>query len=457
MCINKIFDINSKELEQINYKYSLLEPLLFNEGDETKQKELRQKACLDLGVSPRTLRRYIHKFKKEKSITVFKRKRRKDNGVFRKFSELLVPEAIRLLKENPYRSIKFIWSLMCESEDANIVSSAKNISPSTLYHYLIKSDFDFTKNRREVSDRQFHRFEATHAHALWQGDARHGIFLPDPQNPKKKKRTYMFAWLDDFSRKVIFAKYYFDEQVPRLEDCFRQAILKWGKPEKVYLDNGSAYISKHFSLVVDALSIRKIHHPPYQAWCKGKIEMMMKRFKVFQRESAVAGFKTIEELNQHLNAWVDLEYNNKIHSATGQTPDDRFNQGVIDKPPVRITDIEKFNEAFFWQDERVVTKYGEIHFNSNKYKVNSVAPRQKVTIQFDPLDLSIVYIFYKDKFLHSSKANDLQRTKIKNIPEERDEPKNIISKSARNYFSKLQDQHLKKNAINAKQIKVTNI
>lgn len=180
---------------------------------------------------------------------------------------------------------------------------------------------------------------------------------------------------------------------------------------------------------------------------------MMKRFKVFQREAAVAGFKTIDELNKHLYAWTDLEYNSKIHSVTGQTPNDRFNQGVKDKPPVRINNIEQFNEAFYWQDQRVVSKYGEISFSANKYKVNSIAPGQKVTIQFDPLDLAVIKIFYKDKFQHTSKANVLTRTKIQKIPEEKDEPKDVISKASRNYFSSLQEKHLEKNAIKAKQIK----
>ena len=55
-------------------------------------------------------------------------------------------------------------------------------------------------------------FEAPHALALVQADARDGIWLDTPGG---RKKTYLFLWIDDFSRKILFGKYYFDEKLAR--------------------------------------------------------------------------------------------------------------------------------------------------------------------------------------------------------------------------------------------------
>ena len=107
-----------------------------------------------------------------------------------------------------------------------------------------------TPNGRRCSagtaPRAYHSFEAPHSLALVQGDARDGIWLDLPDGSRKK--TYLFVWIDDFSRKILFGKYYLDEKLPCLEDSFRYMVLRWGIPLAVYLDNGAVYISRQFRL-----------------------------------------------------------------------------------------------------------------------------------------------------------------------------------------------------------------
>lgn len=77
---------------------------------------------------------------------------------------------------------------------------------------------------------------------LVQGDARDGIWLPDADTGKTRK-TYLFLWIDDFSRRILAARYFWDERLPRMEQTFKTMILRWGIPKKVYLDNGSVYVA----------------------------------------------------------------------------------------------------------------------------------------------------------------------------------------------------------------------
>ena len=73
--------------------------------------------------------------------------------------------------------------------------------------------------------------------ALVQADARDGIWLDTPAG---RKKTYLFLWLDDFSRKILFGKYYFDEKLPAMIDSFRYCLLRYGIPVRVYVDGGKA-------------------------------------------------------------------------------------------------------------------------------------------------------------------------------------------------------------------------
>ncbi len=230
---NSFFDLNGVQLEEIQDKYALLEPLVDTYLSESEKREYSRQVCSKLGISERTLRRYLQRFREE-GIYTLTRKKRSDAGVLRVFSDEILKKALQLLDQNSSRSIPMLMKLL--ETDEQIASQVRNISPSTLYYHLKEAGYNFKNRDKEKSQRMYHRFQAEYPNRLWQGDARHGIPLPNPDNPKKNKMTYLFAWMDDFSRKIMYAKYYWDEKLPRMEDCFRHAVLRWGLPEKLYCD-----------------------------------------------------------------------------------------------------------------------------------------------------------------------------------------------------------------------------
>ncbi len=434
---NLISGLNGKQLEEIEQKYALLEPLLDEYLSALEKREYREAVCEQLQISERTLRRYLQKFREE-GIESLTRKKRSDCGRLRVFSEDILERAEELLKQSDSRSIPMLMELL--KADKKVGKQVKNISPSTLYYHLKKAGHEFRRKVKETPDGIYHRFEAEYPNKLWQGDTRNGIALPHPDKAGKRKMTYLFGWVDDFSRKIMGARYYWDEKLPRMEDVFRRSVLRWGLPERLYCDNGKVYISKHFLILVTDLGIKKIHHRAYSAWCKGKAENIMKTLKRFQSEAILAGFKTIEELNSALAAWIEVEYNNKIHSGTGETPNERFRNNITKHPPGRITDIDKFNDLFLWRVERTIDKFGQIRFQANTYKIHGLPVGTTIQLRYNPFDLTNVKVYENNKFYCILKASKLSRKAVLNMPEER--KKNSFSPEAAEYFRRIREKAL---------------
>lgn len=435
---NTIIGLDDQRKNKILEWYEDLYPLVHKCLQQSEARDLRTHLCEKWRMSPRTLRRHVSSAQRGGINSLF-RKSRSDKGKLRKYDSRLTLGARDLLSEFSLLSTKDALDRLRHSENEGIRMRAKEISVSTLYQYLIKSGFDFSK-RHTGQKRRYHKFEAPHAHALWQGDAKDGIWLVDPADPIKKKKTYLFAWIDDFSRKIMHAKYYFDEQLPRLEDGFRHAVLRWGLPIKIYCDNGSVYVSKHFAFLAGELGITKIHHKPYHSWAKGKIEKWNRLIDKFQQCASKAGLLTIDELNEALWDWLEVEYHSVVHSATGETPNNRFKKSIDAKPPRRVLDSDSFNDLFLMRDTRVVDKYGCIHLHKNEYRVPDTSTGCQVEVRFSQFDLQQVKIYLEGKFLTIATAKKITNERIK-LPEESKKPKSEVSREMTNYFSRLRKQH----------------
>ena len=318
----------------------------------------------------------------------------------------------------------------------------KRISDRTIYRFL--AEHGLTKNARyrmlaEVSRSSYRSFEAPHSLALLQADARDGIWLDTPQG---RKKTYLFLWIDDFSRKILFGKYYFDEKLPAMMDSFRYCVLRYGMPARVYVDGGKVYLSRHFLAILVELQVKQVRHPPYQAYCKGKVEAANKIIKnQFQREAQVAGIRTLDELNSAFWAWMELEYNVRVHSATGQSPDARLRDGLPAEHR-RITDLETFNALFLWRERRTVSKYGRIKLHGNQYPVASVPHGSVVEVRFDPYDLAQLAIYDPSGgLLETTSASKQVTVQVPVVPEESRAKPPEVSAAARDYFTRLREQH----------------
>jgi transposase InsO family protein len=435
--------MTDSQFDAYQQRVSLVETLLDDDIPEADRIRMRADYRLRTGIGDRTLRNWLRWYREGGS----------ERLAFQRCFEpaprigdaSLAAAVLKLVEERPLRTVPQLRRLLqASSENATAIGF---VSDRTLYRFLTENGL--SEKRRSAlacapGRESFHQFQASSAMVLVQGDARDGIWLPDKDG--RARKTYLFAWVDDYSRRILHARYYWDEKLPRMEDSFRDMILRWGIPDKVYLDNGSVYIARQFAWVLSQLGIKKIHHPPYHAWCKGKVEAVMKTLKLdFQAEAERAGFLTLEELNTALWAWIDVEYNRRIHSTTGQAPAERFAASLEMRATSgshrRVTDLAWFNALFLLRDPRTVTKYGTVKLCANAYAIPGVSPHSVVEIRYDPFDLKRVFRFEKGVCVQTLEVRDLVNEKAPALPQESDAPVATVSEDAARYFSRLRDRH----------------
>ena len=434
--------IPDQQFQRYLKRLQIVELILDGSIDTMSKKKLRAQFLQDNQVSQRTVHNWLTCYIKEGPLGLLFVARRRSRSL-RIVDAKLRGHIIELVRENPGRSVAGLRRLL--KDDGEYSGLIAKVSDRTIYRFLLENGFTAAARRAmlgQAASRAYHAFEAPHSLALVQGDARDGIWLDLPDGPRVK--TYLFLWIDDFSRKILFGKYYLDEKLPCLEDSFKYMILRWGIPLALYLDNGKVYISRQFRSVLAELRIKGFHHKPYQAHAKGKIESIQKTIKnQFQSEAARAGMKTLEELNSAFWAWAELEYNSRIHSATGQAPDERFQQG-LPKDHRRVEDLAAFQAMFLWKATRTVSKWGKISLYANHYPVSSRPAKSVVQVRYDPFDLSEVLIYdpATTTRLESSKPTKQRTTRAPSIPQESKNSTAEVSKQSAAYFSRLRQRYL---------------
>ena len=190
------------------------------------------------------------------------------------------------------------------------------------------------------------------------------------------------------------------------------AVLRRGLPESIYVDNGKVYVSTQLAAACATLAIRQIHSTPYAPNTKGKIERFFGTVRsqfLPEVESSFRGrIATLEDLNGSFQAWVELVYHKAVHSETGQTPLERFQQSLA-QITARQADPRQLREAFLWREKRTVTRTATLSLQGNRYSVDPLLAGQQVELRFDPFELAEVEVWQNSHFVAQAQVVKLER------------------------------------------------
>ena len=130
------------------------------------------------------------------------------------------------------------------------------LAPSTVHRLLSREGlFD----RKPPDGRR--RFAFREAGELWMSDVMHG---PKVRFGRSRRKTYLIAFIDDATRVVPFAAFATAENVQAFLPVFKNALIRRGLPQRLYVDNGAAYRSRHLALICARLGVVLVHARPYQ-------------------------------------------------------------------------------------------------------------------------------------------------------------------------------------------------
>lgn len=381
---------DKKKAEEIAVqRIQLISPLLEEGLDSAKAKQLKAQICEQSGLSERTIRRYLAKYRND-GFEGLKPKGKGKNTKERAIPQNVLEQAIILRREVPARSIAQIIQIL-EWEGLIEVGEIKR---STLQEKLSENGYS-SRHMRMYSDTGIsaRRYQKKHRNQLWHSDIKYGPYLPIGPDGAKKQ-VYLVTFLDDSTRFVLHGQFYPSLEQAIVEDCFRQAIHKYGIPDAVYFDNGKQYRTKWMNRTCSKLGIRLLFAKPYSPESTGKPERFNRVVDSFLGEAALDKPQTLDRLNVLFNVWLDECYQNKSHSALdgGTSPQTAYRS---DKKVLKFQDPDILTNAFLHSEERKVDKSGCISFEGCKYEVGLSFIGCTVDVIYDPRDTDELSIEYQ--------------------------------------------------------------
>ena len=391
---------NWQEQEALR-RYQMIAPLLDESLDPAKRARMREDIAVRNDLSDRTLFRYEDAYRKGgfPGLKPKSRSQKRSKKLPENFDELLA-DAMQLKREEPKRSVTQIITIL-ELEGRVKPGVLKR---STLERYLYKAGFGVRQmqmynDARKSSSR---RFCKPHRMMLLQGDIKYGPKLPIGKNGAMK-RTYLSSAIDDHSRYVIASQFYDNQEEAIVEDTFRTVILKAGKFDACYFDNGSQYIAKQLKLSLSKLGITIRHARVRSGQSKGKIEKFHQVVDSYIREAKLKKIRTLEDLNHYWTIYLEEYYHNRPHDGireyyeslgspvpeNGITPLAEWNR---DSRALVFLDTSVVAEAFLHHEERKVDKGACISFQGRKYEAKTSLIGRTVSIAYDPVAPEVITV-----------------------------------------------------------------
>ena len=366
-------------------RFEIIAPLLADGLCAAEKRRIRLEVLEKLGKSERQLRRYLASYRKD-GLKGLEPAGRADAGTFKAIPPDILELAMECKRELPERSVRNVVTIL--EKEGHIKPGS--VPRSTLSHNLLALGHSTKQLRYSTGTSAARRFVRVGRNTLWQSDVKFGLHIPDGKG--RSRRTYLASFLDDCTRVATHSEWYFNHRVPVLEDCFRKAMLKFGKPDSVYVDNGAEFVSRWMRIGCARLGIKHLKTRPYSAASKGKVERFQRTVEEFIREASLMEIKNLAHLNTLYRAWLEEGYQHKEHEGIGNlTPMQAFQK---DEKRIRFATPEECYDAFLHEETRMVDKAGCFSLNGITFEAGIAFIRKKVDVRFDPFDMSVIEVWY---------------------------------------------------------------
>lgn len=372
------------------FRYQIIAPLLSITGPRGALKREIAKIAARRHEHPRrglipvaggTIEEWLLRYRRD-GLDGLEDKRRRDLGKSRRIDAQLADAIVELAEGFPGLDGPGLLAELGARLDGVALPSL-----STLYRFLRSRGLD----QRRAPGRKDHRaFAFDLAGDCWQGDVMYGPSLARKDGHRRK--AYLIAILDDATRVIVHAQFYFEQHLRSLKDCLKQAMLKRGIPRRFYFDNGKIFRSRLLLALCARLGIQLIHTRPYRPQGRAKLE----RWFLTLRRGFLARINAdqcdgLDALNRLLFAWIEGEYHQRPHRGLdGETPLDRWMRLSDGIRPLPL-DVD-LDALFLDETTRRVAKDGTLTLSGCRFEPGPRFIGRKVTVRFDPFDLRSVLV-----------------------------------------------------------------
>lgn len=387
------------------WRYQLIAPLLALKGSPrgSQIRLLRQIAaqthdhplCGPRRLHPRTLEDWLARYRRDGFDGLIPLPR-KDQGKSRIIDETLAAHIERLATSHP--------SLDGPGLLAELRTLKLPVLPSlsSLYRFLRARGLD----RRGAPPRADHRaFEFDLPGDCWQCDVMYGPAIA--QADGKRRKTFLIAVLDDHSRLICHAQFYYEQHLTALKDCLKQALLKRALPRRLYLDNGRIFRSRSLLALAAHLGLQLLHTRPYQPQGRAKLERWFGHVRsAFLARLDPNALSDLGYLNRLLFAWIEGDYHVSPHrSLDGQSPLERWMRSADALRPLpRDLDLDRL---FLEQARRRVAKDGTLSLKGIRFEAGPFFIGRRIELRFDSFDLRRIWRIDDDGAWHELYPVDL--------------------------------------------------
>ena len=279
-----------------------------------------------------TLERWVYAFRAE-GLAGLRPKPRSDRGFAQDIPDELRELLLDIRREHPNASVPLIRQTLID--EGRMADDA--VSEPTLRRLYAAHGLPRRAARPEGEAKMRLRWQAERPGALWHGDVCHVTHI-DVGGQTIPIRIH--GLLDDASRYGVSLEACSTEKEVDMLALLVDALRVHGKPDALYLDNGSTYRGEVLQTVCARLGITLLHARPYDPQARGKME----RFWRTLREGCLDYIQivaSLADLNEQLRAWLDKRYHPGAHGGLlGKSPAQVYasraaGDGAIDEATLR--------------------------------------------------------------------------------------------------------------------------
>ena len=336
-------------------------------------------------------------------VAVLRRKRRHDAGQQTALGAPLRQALLAQYAAHKSWSVKLHWDNLVA-----LASSRPELQPvpsyATVLRFLRANGLDKRRPltsrltagallaEARLEPREVRSYEAEYVNALWHWDFHHGS--RKVLTPRGEWRTPMLLGiLDDRSRLACHLQWYLAETAENVAHGLSQAIQKRGLPRAAMSDNGAAMTAAEIREGLGRLGVLHQTTLPYSPYQNAKQEAFWGpvegRLMAMLEDVQDLSLATLNEATQ---AWVEYEYNRKVHSEIGEAPVTRFLAGpeVTRSSP----DSASLKLAFTRTEQRTLRKSdGSLLIEGRRFEApNRYRHLTRLEVRFASWDLGWVHL-----------------------------------------------------------------